>query len=36
MFFYLVVWCFSVSPILGLAVLGVGLGFLVFVFMLRS
>jgi uncharacterized membrane protein len=31
-FIYLVIWCFSVSPILGLAVLGVGLGFILFMF----
>lgn len=32
----IVVWCFSVSPILGFAVLGIGLAFLFFVWTLRS
>jgi len=32
----LVIWCFSVSPILGFGVLGVGLAFLLFVWFSRS
>jgi len=32
----LVIWCFSVSPVLGFGVLGVGLAFLLFVWFLRS
>ncbi|MDO9020390.1 MAG: hypothetical protein Q7V43_25925 [Myxococcales bacterium] len=32
----IVIWCFSVSPILGFAVLGIGLAFLFFVWTLRS
>ncbi len=32
----IVVWCFSISPVLGFGVLAVGLGFLVFVWMQRS
>ncbi len=32
----LVIWCFSVSPILGFGVLGVGLVFLLFVWFSRS
>ena len=32
----IVVWCFSISPVLGFGVLAVGLGFLIFVWMQRS
>ena len=34
--FQIVIWCFSVSPVLGFAVLGVGLAFLFFVWAFKD